>query len=193
MPANRRTALRSQRSPKSSRSVPTTPFRRSSGTIVTSATPSVAMMIASVPVAAIVPRSDARHPRVTPTARTMVVASTNSTALATNAGVARIATVRGSTLGLSDRKTRPASWPTGRVDNHRMTVATRVVRAPRGTGLSCLAWPQEAAFRMIQNNLDPDVAEKPDELIVYGATGRAARSWRAFDRILETLRRLRSD
>src|SRR5438034_11169849 len=74
-----------------------------------------------------------------------------------------------------------------------MSIATRTVRAPRGTELHCLAWPQEAAFRMIQNNLDPDVAEKPDELIVYGATGRAARSWRAFDRILETLRRLRSD
>src|SRR5205807_2383325 len=74
-----------------------------------------------------------------------------------------------------------------------MSIATRTVRAPRGTELHCLAWPQEAAFRMIQNNLDPDVAEKPDELIVYGATGRAARAWRAFDRILETLRRLRSD
>ncbi len=74
-----------------------------------------------------------------------------------------------------------------------MTVATRVVRAPRGIALSCLAWPQEAAFRMIQNNLDPDVAEKPDELIVYGGTGRAARSWEAFDRILATLKRLKND
>ena len=74
-----------------------------------------------------------------------------------------------------------------------MTVATRVVRAPRGSALSCLAWPQEAAFRMIQNNLDPDVAEKPDELIVYGATGRAARSWEAFDRIVATLKRLKND
>ncbi len=74
-----------------------------------------------------------------------------------------------------------------------MTVAARVVRAPRGRALSCLSWPQEAAFRMIQNNLDPEVAEKPDELIVYGGTGRAARSWPAFDRILATLRRLRDD
>src|SRR5207253_547321 len=74
-----------------------------------------------------------------------------------------------------------------------MSIATRTVRAPRGTELHCLAWPQEAAFRMIQNNLDPDVAEKPDELIVYGATGRAARSWDAFDRILATLRRLKAD
>jgi len=72
-------------------------------------------------------------------------------------------------------------------------VAGRTVHAPRGTKLSCLAWPQEAAFRMIQNNLDPEVAEKPDELIVYGGTGRAARSWQAFDKILDTLRRLKDD
>jgi urocanate hydratase len=74
-----------------------------------------------------------------------------------------------------------------------VTVAARVIRAPRGTDLHCLAWPQEAAFRMIQNNLDPEVAEKPDELIVYGGTGRAARSWQAFDRILATLKRLKND
>src|SRR5438045_6190915 len=72
-------------------------------------------------------------------------------------------------------------------------VASRVVRAPRGADRSCLAWPQEAAFRMIQNNLDPDVAERPDELIVYGGTGRAARSWPAFDAILTTLKRLKDD
>jgi urocanate hydratase len=74
-----------------------------------------------------------------------------------------------------------------------MAVTKRVVRSPRGSQLSCLAWPQEAAFRMIQNNLDPEVAEKPDDLIVYGGTGRAARSWPAFDRILATLRRLKND
>ena len=74
-----------------------------------------------------------------------------------------------------------------------MTVAARTIRAPRGTSLQCLGWPQEAAFRMIQNNLDPEVAEKPDELIVYGGTGRAARSWAAFDRILSTLKRLKRD
>ncbi|HEV8229256.1 MAG TPA: urocanate hydratase [Candidatus Limnocylindria bacterium] len=74
-----------------------------------------------------------------------------------------------------------------------MTVAARAVRAPRGSALSCRAWPQEAAFRMIQNNLDPEVAERPDDLIVYGGTGRAARSWAAFDRILATLRRLKDD
>ncbi len=59
----------------------------------------------------------------------------------------------------------------------------RPVRAPRGKALSCQGWPQEAAFRMIQNNLDPEVAERPDDLVVYGGTGRAARSWDAFDRI----------
>ncbi|HAL26249.1 MAG TPA: urocanate hydratase, partial [Chloroflexi bacterium] len=72
-------------------------------------------------------------------------------------------------------------------------VAKRVVRAPRGSQLSTHGWPQEAAFRMIQNNLDPDVAERPDELIVYGGTGRAARSWQAFDAILATLKRLKDD
>ena len=75
----------------------------------------------------------------------------------------------------------------------QVTVASRSVRAPRGAALSCKAWPQEAAFRMIQNNLDPEVAERPDDLVVYGGTGRAARSWPAFDRILETLRRLKDD
>jgi len=73
------------------------------------------------------------------------------------------------------------------------SVASRVVRSPRGTHLSTLGWPQEAPFRMIQNNLDPDVAEHPDDLIVYGGTGRAARSWQAFDTILATLKRLKDD
>src|SRR2546425_7436953 len=78
-------------------------------------------------------------------------------------------------------------------DNGLVSLATRVVRAPRGSTLQCRGWPQEAAFRMIQNNLDPDVAERPEDLIVYGGTGRAARSWAAFDRILETLNRLKND
>jgi len=67
------------------------------------------------------------------------------------------------------------------------------VRAPRGSRLACVSWPQEAAFRMIQNNLDPEVAERPDELIVYGGTGRAARSWQSFDAIVATLKRLKDD
>ncbi|OLC56179.1 MAG: urocanate hydratase [Chloroflexi bacterium 13_1_40CM_4_68_4] len=74
-----------------------------------------------------------------------------------------------------------------------MAVTSRTVRAPRGTTLSCKGWPQEAALRMLHNNLDPEVAERPDELIVYGGTGKAARSWRAFDAIVETLRRLERD
>ncbi len=70
---------------------------------------------------------------------------------------------------------------------------TRMVRAPRGTELSCLGWPQEAAMRMLMNNLDPEVAERPEDLVVYGGTGRAARSWEAFDAIVRELRRLKDD
>jgi urocanate hydratase len=69
----------------------------------------------------------------------------------------------------------------------------REVRAPRGTELSCRGWQQEAVLRMLMNNLDPDVAERPDDLVVYGGTGRAARSWEAFDAIVRTLRRLAED
>jgi urocanate hydratase len=69
----------------------------------------------------------------------------------------------------------------------------RLIRAPRGTELSCQAWPQEAAMRMIMNNLDPEVAEKPAELIVYGGTGKAARNWDCFDAIVRTLKRLKND
>jgi urocanate hydratase len=67
------------------------------------------------------------------------------------------------------------------------------VRAPRGAELSCRSWPQEAALRMLMNNLDPEVAENPAELVVYGGTGRAARSWEAFDAIVGTLRSLADD
>ncbi|HEY3263536.1 MAG TPA: urocanate hydratase [Actinomycetota bacterium] len=69
----------------------------------------------------------------------------------------------------------------------------REIRAPRGRELSCKAWPQEAALRMLMNNLDPDVAERPEDLVVYGGTGRAARSWEAFDAIVRTLRDLEGD
>src|SRR5687767_16011231 len=69
----------------------------------------------------------------------------------------------------------------------------RTVRAPRGTELSCKGWQQEAALRMLMNNLDPDVAEDPDHLVVYGGTGRAARSWDAFDVIVRELRALADD
>ena len=69
----------------------------------------------------------------------------------------------------------------------------RTVRAPRGTELTCKNWLSEAAYRMIQNNLDPEVAEKPDDLVVYGGRGKAARSWEAFDAILESLKNLEED
>src|SRR5215471_10586972 len=69
----------------------------------------------------------------------------------------------------------------------------RPVRAPRGTGLSCRGWPQEAAMRMLMNNLDPEVAEHPDQLVVYGGSGRAARSWPAYDAIVMTLKDLAAD
>ena len=74
-----------------------------------------------------------------------------------------------------------------------VTSGARPVRAPRGTVISCKGWQQEAALRMLMNNLDPDVAERPDELVVYGGTGRAARSWAAFDAIVASLRALEND
>src|SRR5450631_3648358 len=69
----------------------------------------------------------------------------------------------------------------------------RPVRAPRGSTLSCLGWPQEAALRMLMNNLDPAVAERPDDLVVYGGTGKAARDWNSFDAIVRTLQTLKDD
>src|SRR5882762_596021 len=74
-----------------------------------------------------------------------------------------------------------------------MTTATRIIRARRGTSLTCKGWPQEAALRMLMNNLDPDVAERPDDLIVYGGSGKAARSWEAFDAIVRSLTALEHD
>src|SRR6476469_11222065 len=73
------------------------------------------------------------------------------------------------------------------------TSGPRPVRAARGTSISALGWQQEAAMRMLMNNLDPEVAEHPDELVVYGGTGKAARSWAAFDAIVATLRTLEDD
>jgi urocanate hydratase len=69
----------------------------------------------------------------------------------------------------------------------------RTIRAPRGAELSCKGWAQEAALRMLMNNLDPDVAEDPDQLIVYGGTGKAARNWECFDAIVRALRELEAD
>ncbi len=70
---------------------------------------------------------------------------------------------------------------------------SRLVKAPHGTELSCRGWPQEAALRMLMSNLDPEVAERPEDLVVYGGSGKAARSWQAFDTIVATLRELGDD
>ncbi|HEV8240734.1 MAG TPA: urocanate hydratase, partial [Thermoanaerobaculia bacterium] len=69
----------------------------------------------------------------------------------------------------------------------------REVRAPRGAELSCRGWQQEAALRMLMNNLDPEVAERPQELVVYGGIGRAARNWACYDAIVAALTRLADD
>ena len=71
--------------------------------------------------------------------------------------------------------------------------AARVVRAPRGSERSCRGWIQEAALRMLMNNLDPEVAERPADLVVYGGTGKAARDWPSFEAICRTLRTLADD
>ena len=78
-------------------------------------------------------------------------------------------------------------------DEKGTSAGPRPVRAPRGTTLSCKGWQQEAALRMLMNNLDPDVAERPDDLVVYGGSGRAARSWAAFDAIVRSLRDLENN
>src|SRR5688500_9826844 len=80
----------------------------------------------------------------------------------------------------------------GREKNREVTMS-RVIRAPRGSERSCKGWVQEAALRMLMNNLDPEVAEDPDRLVVYGGSGKAARTWHDFDTIVDTLRKLESD
>src|ERR687885_2265120 len=70
---------------------------------------------------------------------------------------------------------------------------TSTIRAPRGTDISCKGWQQEAALRMLMNNLDPEVAERPEDLVVYGGTGRAARNWACFEAIVAALRALEGD
>ncbi|HEY8470099.1 MAG TPA: urocanate hydratase [Longimicrobiales bacterium] len=80
-----------------------------------------------------------------------------------------------------------------RLEASMAITGARVVRAPRGTERTCKGWTQEAALRMLMNNLDPDVAERPEDLVVYGGTGRAARSWEAFDAIVRALRELEND
>ena len=89
-------------------------------------------------------------------------------------------------VGNDKGEAKPMNVPT-RIDN------MRVIRSPRGSVLSAKSWLTEAPLRMLMNNLDPDVAERPGELVVYGGIGRAARDWQAFDRIVATLRRLEGD
>jgi urocanate hydratase len=74
-----------------------------------------------------------------------------------------------------------------------MTTTSKMIRAPRGSDRTCKGWTQEAALRMLMNNLDPEVAERPDDLVVYGGTGKAARNWESFDAIVATLRTLNND
>src|SRR5216110_3473403 len=74
-----------------------------------------------------------------------------------------------------------------------LAAGPRPVRAPRGSACSCKGWIQEAALRMLMNNLDPEVAEDPDRLVVYGGSGKAARTWEAFDTIVATLQKLGND
>ena len=74
-----------------------------------------------------------------------------------------------------------------------MSSLPRVVRAPIGTELSCKSWSTEAPLRLLMNNLDPDVAERPDDLVVYGGAGKAARNWECFDAIVDSLRGLEND
>src|SRR5712672_3206982 len=71
--------------------------------------------------------------------------------------------------------------------------SSRIIRAPRGTKLNCKGWHQEAALRCLMNNLDPDVAERPEDLIVYGGAGKAARNWASFDAIVRSLQTLEND
>ena len=72
-------------------------------------------------------------------------------------------------------------------------MSKHLVRSPRGTTISCKGWHQEAALRMLMNNLDPEVAERPEDLVVYGGSGKAARNWEAFDAIVRSLRELEND
>src|SRR5207237_8086759 len=88
---------------------------------------------------------------------------------------------------------RGRSRGSSRKRDRNSAVASSVIRAPRGAEISCKGWPQEAALRMLHNNLDPDVAERPEDLVVYGGSGKAARDWPSFHAIVRTLRSLEGD
>src|SRR5271155_4249691 len=102
---------------------------------------------------------------------------------------------RASTIPAPAMKCRGASGPlsASRSETMLAPVKPHLIRAPRGTTLSARSWLTEAPLRMLMNNLDPDVAENPAELVVYGGIGRAARDWNCYDRIVETLKRLNED
>src|SRR5918996_5366536 len=87
--------------------------------------------------------------------------------------------------------TTPTASPS--LDVRSASSGPRTVCAPRGTEISCRGWLQEAALRMLMNNLDPEVAERPQELVVYGGSGKAARNWECFEAIVATLKRLGND
>src|SRR6202035_3924050 len=83
---------------------------------------------------------------------------------------------------------------TAMADSTTETPASRgVIRAPRGRAISCKGWQQEAALRMLMNNLDPEVAERPQDLVVYGGRGKAARNWKCYDAIVSSLKKLGND
>ena len=102
-------------------------------------------------------------------------------------------TIDTASTGTTASSTPASGAHAGATDATRASSGPRPVRAPRGTELSCLGWQQEAALRMLMNNLDPEVAEHPDDLVVYGGTGKAARSWEAFDAMVATLKTLKDD
>ncbi|MFZ4697600.1 MAG: urocanate hydratase, partial [Phycisphaerales bacterium] len=79
------------------------------------------------------------------------------------------------------------------MSTHATAEATRIIRAPRGTQRTCKTWAAEAAMRMLMNNLDPEVAERPQDLVVYGGRGQAARNWACFDAIVTSLQSLGAD
>src|SRR5690349_4114794 len=83
--------------------------------------------------------------------------------------------------------------PSREMRHSGVSPSRRAITAARGADLHCRAWPQEAAWRMLHNNLDPAVAERPEELVVYGGSGQAARDWASFDAISATLQRLGND
>src|ERR1044072_7042650 len=112
--------------------------------------------------------------------------------MASPPGAARLHGSYGRSFGRDSRRSLDtrAEARVGSIFRGMSTLASPAIHAPTGTTISCKGWHQEAALRMLMNNLDPAVAERPEELIVYGGSGKAARNWPCFEKIVETLRRL---